>query len=273
VTSADRVLAILRLFSSDQTVWSAEEVASHLHVSVSQAYRYCKSLIKAGLLDPAPAGFVLGPGFIEYDRLIRNTDPMIRAAHPIMRELIRHTPEGSAVLLARLYHERVMCVDQVVGQGVQAPISFERGRPMPMLKGATSKVILAYIPARALRRIYDRDRRLIASSGLGGTWDEFKAALQQIRRSGFCIARAEVDPGRAATAVPIFGLEEEIVGSLTFVLPHGTGDSVLARLISLGSAAAHEIEAAMRGGSLHGRKAVRRRLARARRSELHADRG
>lgn len=261
MTSADRVLAILKLFSEEKTVWSAEEVAVQLEVSASQAYRYCKSLVKAGLLDPIPAGFVLGPGFIEYDRLIRSTDPMIQAAHPIMRELIQHAPEGSVVLLARLYHERVMCVEQVVGRGPQARVSFERGRPMPMLRGATSKIILAYINARALRRTYSIEREKIAAAGLGSNWDQFKQTLKQIRRAGFCIARGEVDPGRVAVAVPIFGGNGVIIGSLTFALSGAAiEEKVLGRLASLGTAAAHEIEAAIRGEALQIGFAVRRRV-------------
>ncbi len=219
MTSTDRALAILKLFSQDKTVWSAEEAAGQVDVSVSQAYRYCNSLVKAGLLDPVPAGYILGPGFLEYDRLIRSTDPMIRAATPVMDELIERSPSGCMALLSRLYHNRVMCVHQVVGRGTQLRISFERGRPMPLLKGATSKIVLAYIDTRTLHRIYSRDEEEIAAANLGASWSDFKKIMKQFRRAGFCVARGEVDPGLVAVAVPIFGSNNEIVGSLTFVLP------------------------------------------------------
>ena len=47
-----------------------------------------------------------------------------------------------------------MCVYDVRGEKSRGQTSYERGVAMPMFLGATSKVILAQLPDRALRSVY-----------------------------------------------------------------------------------------------------------------------
>ena len=78
----------------------------------------------------------------------------------------------------------------------------------------------------------------IAAAGLGNNWDAFKRTLAALRRDGVCITKGEVDAGRVGIAAPIFGQEQAIVGSLSFVLPVTKADETrIARLIPLTVAA------------------------------------
>ncbi len=247
MNSIDRVLAILTLFTQDQRVWTAEAIAKHFDVSVSQAYRYCKSLVRAGLLDPySPMGYVLGPAFIEYERLLQISDPMISAARPIMLRLVNQVPPGSAVLVSKLYRSRVMCLDEIVDRTSQNAFSFERGRPMPLLWGATSKVILAHMSARDLARIHRLETDNAPHSSKTPTVAELRTELAEIKRLGYCVARAEVDAGRVGIAAPIFADKGAIIGSLTSGITEEMADSrTVRRLASLMMASAKEIEDAM----------------------------
>ena len=100
---------------------------------------------------------------------------MLRAARGVMHELIQRAPDGSALLLCRLFHDRVMCVHQVFGRGPQEPVSYERGRLMPLFRGATSKVILAHLPARTLKSLYEQSGGEIDQANLGDSFEEFRA--------------------------------------------------------------------------------------------------
>lgn len=247
MNSADRLLGILKLFTVAKPVWAAEEAAKELEVSISQTYRYFKSLAKAGLLDPISegVGFTLGPAFIEYDRQIQACDPMLQAARPVMLDLSREGPSTATVLLCRRYHERVMCVHQVVGQAPQAPISYERGLPMPMLRGASSKVILANLPQRVLKRVHAQHAAEIAGIGLGVDWPDFKTKMGQIRRLGYSVSFAEIDEGRVGLGVAILD-DKGVLGSIAFaLLADEVDDKLLRRLVPLTVAAAREIEAIM----------------------------
>jgi DNA-binding IclR family transcriptional regulator len=245
-SSGDRMLAVLGLFTLDRSEWTVEVAAEALGVSATTAYRYFKRLTNAGLLSPVSrASYVLGPAIVQMDRQIQICDPMLRAARAVMNDLIGYGISGSVLLLCRLFHDRVMCVHQVLGRGQHQPVAYERGRLIPLFRGATSKIILAHLPPRTLKSLFLQNAAAIADAGLGNSWDEFRQRLAALRRDGFAVARGELDPGRAGIAAPIFE-GHAILGSLGFVLPaERTDDTLIRRLAPLTIAGAREIERAM----------------------------
>ncbi len=246
-SSGDRLLAALALFTVDNPQWTVDDAAKKLGVSAPTAYRYFKRLTGAGLITPVSgAGYTLGPAIIQMDRQIQITDPMLRAARGVMHELIQRAPDGSALLLCRLFHDRVMCVHQVFGRGPQEPVSYERGRLMPLFRGATSKVILAHLPARTLKSLYEQSGGEIDQANLGDSFEEFRAGLAAIRRAGVATSHGEIDPGRVGVGVPLFDRDRTILGSLSFALSAGrASDRLTARLTPLLTQGAREIERAM----------------------------
>jgi DNA-binding IclR family transcriptional regulator len=248
--SGDRLLAVLGLFTADATRWTVEAAAEKLGVSATTTYRYFKKLTKAGLISPvAGAGYTLGPAIIQMDRLIQAADPMLNAARGVMIDLVGHAAEGSTALLCRLFHDRVMCVHQIMGRGPQQPVSYERGRLMPLYRGATSKIILAHLPSRTLKALLAHHSDEIADAGLGPGWEEFRRGLAGIRRAGICVSRGEIDPGRIGVAAPIFDRDRAVLGSLSLALPAAHADETLVRrLAPLTVAGAREIERTMNAG-------------------------
>src|SRR5215472_12201094 len=218
--SGDRLLGVLALFTADIPQWTVEAAAEVLGVSVPTTYRYFKKLTKAGLITPVSgAGYTLGPAIIQMDRQIQIGDPMLNAARSVMIALVGDAPEGSTVLLCRLFHDRVMCVQQVMGRGPQIPVSYERGRLMPLFRGATSKIILAHLRSRTLKALFARNAAAIAEAGLGADWEEFRRGLAAIRRAGVSVSRSEIDAGRVGVAAPVFDKERVVLGSLSVVMP------------------------------------------------------
>jgi DNA-binding IclR family transcriptional regulator len=263
-SSGDRLLAVLALFTVEQPQWTVEAAASRLGVSATTTYRYFKRLTKAGLISPVSgAGYMLGPAIIQMYRQIQITDPMLKAARAIVVDLLQHAPEGSTALLCRLFHDRVMCVMQVMGRGPQPRVSYDPGRPMPLYRGATSKIILAHLPTRALKSLFAHDAREIAAAGLGASWEEFRRRLIAIRRAGLCVARGEIDPGRVGLAAPIFDADRAVLGSLSLALVAARADeATLARLGPLTTAGAREIERSMSGASAFKSSPARLKIAR-----------
>ncbi len=240
MSSADRLLAVLGLFDEEHPIWTVEEAAPLIGVSISTAYRYFRSLSLAGLLDPvAGAGYCLGPEIIELDRKIRLSDPLLSAAKPAMKELITHTVDNQVVILCRLFRDQVMCVHQEIGASPVPGISYERGLPRSMFSGATSKVILAHMPARILRKSFEKHHSEMI--GLGTNWEEFKASLKTIRRQGYCIGYGEVDKDRVGIAAPVMNGDQGVIGSLSIVGTTASMEEVsVGKLITLVKAAAVE---------------------------------
>lgn len=249
MAGSDRTVSVLKLFTLERPGWTVEEAAAELRVSVSTAYRHVAALTEAGLLATAASGrYVLGPAIIQYDRQIQLTDPVLRAAKPVMADIVRFAPAASTVLLCRIFRETVLCVHQAAEADRQARVSYERGRPMPLFRGATSKIVLAHLPSRDLRRLYEAHRPEIAEAGLGDGWEAFRKAMAKMRKAGHAVTHAEVDPGRIGIAVPILDGHGRVLGSLSYVIP-SSEERAVPRLASLAATGAQEIEDGMRAGA------------------------
>jgi len=246
----DRAFQLLGLFSLDQPAWTVEQIAPKLGVAVSSAYRLIGRLASAGLVDAVtPGRYVLGPAIIQLDRQIQLTDPLVHAARPVMDYLIAFAPEGSTILLCRAFRDSVLCVHQVVS-GPQAPVSYERGRPRPLFRGATSKAILAFMPRRVLKRLYSTRADEIRAAGLGADWKDFLVQLRALRVAGHVRAHGEVDRGRFGIAAPVLSGDRKAIGSLSFVLAAEKADErTVNRLAPMIMSAAREVERAMQDTS------------------------
>jgi DNA-binding IclR family transcriptional regulator len=250
-SSGDRLLMALALFTIDRPQWTVEDAADQLGVSAKTAYRYFKQLTDSGLISPvAGAGYTLGPAIVQMERQIQATDPMLIAALAVMVDLIRHTAPGSTAILCRLFHDRVMCMHQVMGRGPQEPVSYERGRLMPLYRGATAKIILAYLPTRTLKSLFAHQADEIAAAGLGDSFDAFRRTLAPLRRAGICVTHGEVDLGRTGIGAAIFDRDGAVLGSLSLAVPSARVDEAsIERLASLTVAGARALERIMSNGS------------------------
>jgi len=214
-SSSTRMLHVLDFFTLEKPVWTVEELQDALSSSRATTYRYVKALVDAGLLAPATEGaYVLGSRIIELDRQIRLSDPLLAAARQVMEQVSAET--GANLMLCSFYGEKVMCIDREwVDTSFQS--SFERGRPMPLFKGATAKMILAYLPPYHQRNILLHNAREIAEVGLGETWEEFRENMKALRREVGHVSYGEVDPTLIGIGAGILLETGEVVGSISFI--------------------------------------------------------
>lgn len=243
MTTSDRVLGVLALFSLEEAEWTVEDAAKRLDLTVSTAYRYFRSLAGAGLIVALATGrYVLGPAIIQYDRQIRLQDPLTVAAQPVMRRLTRKLPAHALTLLCRLFRSQVICVHQEAVRQLKYAVSYERGRPMPLFRGAASKIILANMELRAVRALYREEPSRFSQAGLGKDWHEVKWWLRNLRSANASVTEGEVDSGMCGISVPVFESAGVIVGSLSVVAPvrHIRASSV-SKMIMLLRTAAEEI--------------------------------
>ena len=244
LTSAEKMLGMLSLFTAERPVWSPERAARQARVSLATGYRYFNTLVGAGLLEkPQRNRYVLGPAIVELDRQIRDADPVLKLARPVMIRLLRRLREPAAILLCRYYRQKVMCIHQETNRTGEPVSSYARGAPHPMFRGATSKVILAHLSPRTVANLWRDHRREIVATGMGPGFEDFKAALKALRRQPVNVSSNEVDEGRTGIAAPIFDGNGRVTGSLSIVLlsPRVDGRAI-ARLCAAVQAGAREIE-------------------------------
>ena len=216
MSSLSSTLAVLSLFSADDPVWTAERIIERLGYTRPTGYRYVRELVSSGfMVRVAAASYALGPRIIELDYQIRQSDPLLKAGLPVIQDLV--AVSGCEVNLIGLYGERIVTTYQQHGIE-RLPLSFGRGRPLPLFRGAGSKIIVANFHRVKLRRLYAGHGTQVEAAGLGADWDAFKATMAGLRRAGVALSQGELDAAFAGVAAPVFTADGEILGSVIMAL-------------------------------------------------------
>lgn len=208
-SSLTRMLALLDAFTSERFVWDVESLAARFGYTTASTYRYVKELCRAGLLVRLPRGlYVIGARVVELESLIRDTDPVTRAGAPLLHSLARET--GCDALLSNVYGNHLLNVAHE--PGIESlNLTYLRGRGLPWFKGAPSQAVLAFWPRARVRQLFDE---VLGSDATESQWLGVWAELRAARKRGYCISRAELDPGVVGFAAPVL-LEGEVLGSLS----------------------------------------------------------
>lgn len=228
-----RYSSILHLFDEARSDWTVPDISAALKVPASTIYRTVRELVAENFLEPATEGrYRLGAAFVELDRLVRVTDPIVRVGTASLRDVTTQARIPCVGVLARLYGDTVMCVADAASDAGAVRTSYERGRPRPLTRGATSKAILAQLPTRRLHRLLDTqvatERHPHAPSPA-----ELREELAIVRRRGYCVTRGEVDPGRVGIAAPVSVPGRALIASLSLVVEAAALDHAIERRLIL----------------------------------------
>jgi len=229
-TSAERILAILDVFTEQRLEWTLDELMEQLGYSRPTLYRYLKTLKEAGLLNSTPSGRVtIGPRVVELDFLMQRSDPLLRHGKPHLRTLSEKYP--CSTLLVRWYGSKLLCVASECSTPSTLS-SYDRGRPMPIARGAISRAIMAFLPRRRLEPLIQDNREELASIGLGETTKQILDSMKAVRRAGYAIAHGEVTPGVVGIAAAVFDDGGAAIGALCLTIANTEVDQSRLNVIS-----------------------------------------
>ncbi len=247
-STSNRVLAVLDLFTEAEPVWTTERMADRLTASRATIYRYLQPLLASGFLSQLGGGaYALGPRIIELDRLMRVGDPLLRVAPGVMAT--QRDQVAGTQLLCRYYGLRVFSIFEERSDP-RIETSFDRGRPFSLFRSSASRIILANLPAKQLRRLFLQHAGDIAIAGLGTRWPEFRDTLKAVRKRGVAVA-SDIDTELIGIAAPIFAAPEVITGSLVLVrFRNEVTDRDIKFLSALALGSARQISAGLENASL-----------------------
>jgi DNA-binding IclR family transcriptional regulator len=208
-----RYSRILALFDQTHPSLTVAEMSEALATSASTLYRLVREMVAIEMLESTvESRYRLGPLFVEYYRRIVLTDPLIRSGTRFLEPLSAQAGVACVTILSRLYGKSVMCVAEHRTPNAAFKTSYELGRPMPLLRGATSKAVLSTLPKRSMTT-------LLADAG--GADDHQRDALlaefAAIRKFGFCETRSEVDRDLVGIAAPLRNSELGINASVSVI--------------------------------------------------------
>jgi DNA-binding IclR family transcriptional regulator len=212
--SSRKVLRALLAFSVERPRHSAESLAEQIKLPLSSTYRYLAILREAELIDEDGRGsFVLAPRVIGLAQAARSGTDLAAIARPFMKRLAQDS--GETVILIKRSGDRAICIERAESSS-HIRLTFEVGTALPLHRGASPKLLLAYLSpadcAKTLDEAVERDP-VFAS--------ERKALVRElgiIREQGWAESRAEITQHVYAAAVGVFDATG-VIAALSSVAP------------------------------------------------------
>ena len=193
MSSLKRMLHILDLFDVGQPSWTSEQMMEATGFSRPTTFRYLKELREAGLVARFGGGYVLGAKAVKLDYIIRQSDPLLHLFHPILARL-RDQTECDVILASLLGDEFLAIIHEQSGN---ATISWPRGRPMPLTRGAGGLAVLASLPSPQLKRL------LAAAGGRVDDPTTLRAEIREVAKRGYAVSHGALDGENVGIAVPV----------------------------------------------------------------------
>jgi DNA-binding IclR family transcriptional regulator len=207
----ERAVGLLGRLGDQAAELTVAELAGDAGMPTSTAYRLLAELERHGLVQRGPDRTVaLGARLVALGRTAEAGlhGRLVEPAEPIMRRLGEAI--GETVILTAPCALEGIVLHVVETEQHSVRLSYARLRRAPIHKGASGKVLAAYLePAERLRLL-----QAVAVPGLA-------AELERIRSDGFAFTSGELDESAAAVAAPIRDRRGRIVAGISVAGPAG----------------------------------------------------
>lgn len=201
--SVGRTLAVFDCFSEDKPSLALQAIANRVGLPKSTTFRLVQSLDQAGyLVRLENQEYCLSFKFVRLAGLVRTTLDIRRIARSVMEEAARASGETVTLNAAR-GRERV-CIDVVDTPSPLMSIA-KPGEHVPLVDGATAKVLLAFLPREEFRDAVNHALRIS-----GQRRPAFLAELEKVRATGYAVTHGERVLGLTAVAAPVRDTQEEV---------------------------------------------------------------
>ncbi|WP_201000695.1 IclR family transcriptional regulator [Paenibacillus glycanilyticus] len=217
ISKAIHILDYLVPQGSEKEV-SVTEISRELDMPVQSVHRILASLSEHGFVsqNSKTKKYKLGLSIMKYGFLMWDSLRFRSIARPFMEELSKKTKE--TVYLATRENTEGVYIDNIDSPQL-LKISEPIGLRLPLVIGASNRVILAYMTSSARESILNQ----IDWDGLPSlrllTREYIANDLEQIRKRGYAITSGEATEGTTGIGAPIFSYENTVIGSLNCAGP------------------------------------------------------
>lgn len=219
IKSLVKTLRLLKLFTPQRNVWTADEMIATLGYHKSSVQRILATLETEGFLSrvaPRRSEYRLGPDILFLGNVAEMSLDLRSLARPIMLDLVQRAQETCYLCVADqgqcLYIDKVECSQpiRIINQVGQRNPMHSTGVGKALLSGMADDAIDRLIEARGLKAhtrnsITDRER--------------LRQELERIRRSGIALDNEELDLGVKCVAAPIRDSAGAVVAAISLSGP------------------------------------------------------
>lgn len=207
---------VLLLFTTGPETLGVSEIGRRLGLSKAVVHRIMQSLASREVVtvDREARGYGLGPAAVALGaRALRNST-LREAALPVLRDLREATSETTT--LSELVGDTRVYLDQFESQQ-EIKMRVELGRGFPLHAGASSKIILAFLPPARREAILSRPLETMTPHTVTDR-AQLREQLTEIARAGVAVSGGERQAGAGSVAAPVFGVDG-VVGAISVCGP------------------------------------------------------
>jgi DNA-binding IclR family transcriptional regulator len=219
----ERAVELLHHIGSQPADPTVAELATEAGMPTSTAYRLLAELEQHGLVQRGPDSTVaLGTRLVALGRTAeaglrsRVVDPAAGVMNALSEEV------GETVILTAPCALEAIVLHVVEAERHSVRLSYAQFRRGPMHRGASGKILAAFLEPGERRRLVD---------AVGDP--DLEAGLAAVRDDGVAVTVAELDEGAAGVAAPILDRRGRLVAGLSVA---GPADRITARVPALRAA-------------------------------------
>jgi len=210
---------LLEVLASHPGSMQLRDIAEAARIPPSKAHRYLASLISVGLVEAEPVrgAYNLGPMSLRLGLAALHRRDSVNLA---LRALLEYGEREDATAALAVWGDHGPTV--VGWHDSSHPLIFNLGigSTLSMLRTATGRVFLAYLPHAVTRRLVEHELGIVARySPTDGvrSWEDVRRLVQETRSQGFGATHGELVPGSSAIAAPIFDHQGRLVAALLHI--------------------------------------------------------
>ncbi len=191
-----RTMAVFDCFSEDRPSLNLQSIANCVGLPKSTAFRLVQSLAEAGyLVRLENQQYCLSHKFVRLAGLVQPCLDIRSIARSVMEDAARASGETVTLNAAR-GRERV-CLHVVDTLSPLTAIA-KPGQHVPLVDGATAKLLLAFLPRTAFREAVSYAARIS-----GQPHSTLLTELERVRSAGYAVTHGERVSGMSAVAAPV----------------------------------------------------------------------
>lgn len=218
VKTIDRLVEILDYFAHERRSLSLAELSAYLNLPKSTLHRFLTSLESHGVLrrEEGDKKWRLGYHLIVWGGLATESTTLREIARPFMCDLVEVSGE-TAILT--IYNDHEVIIIDMCETSYSVRLKMEIGAQRAPHAGASSKVLLAYLPEEEVMAIVKEKGLPKLCTNTITDIQKLKEELERIRSRGYAVSLEETDPGAWGVATPIFERRGRVVGAIGLAGP------------------------------------------------------
>lgn len=214
VRSVERAIDILTCFTVSEPILTVPEISQKTGLTKSTIFRLLASLESKGMVEKIHSTYEykLGLRLLDLGNVVQSSLELIDIAKPIMKELSEKTKETVNINIVQGNHR--VCIERIDGNQALRKVS-EIGRLLPLSKGASGKLLLAFCDNDKVIEILNEERETMIVEEM----NKLKLELFEIREKGYAASFSERLEGTASVSAPIRDYTGNVIAGITISGP------------------------------------------------------